>query len=456
MERKANMPSTKGRRLLLFPAPLQGHINPMIQLANLLHRRGFSITIIHTKFNSPDISKYPHFTFRFISDGLSEAEASTSDLVVLFQRLLTNCVEPFRKCFSNLLLSDSDAHEEEPVACLITDTTWYFTQELADRFNLPRIAFRTSSVCSFLAFDALPLLRDKGYLPKKESELETRVEEFPTLKVKDIPEITTSHPEDLCCITGEMMEMTKLASGLIFNSFRELEEQELNELGKKFSMPTFTIGPLHKYFRASSSSLLEEDQSAISWLDSQAPKSVIFVSFGSIAEMNGAALVEVAWGIANSMQPFLWVIRPGLVQDSQQLPTGFLEATNGRGYIVGWAPQVEVLAHPAVGCFWTHSGWNSTLESLSEGIPMICSPFFGDQMVNSRYVSDVWRTGVKLEKGLERGEIERAIRKLMVDKEGEKIRDQVMSVKNKVDSCLKPGGSSCESLDSFLDYISSF
>lgn len=282
--------------------------------------------------------------------------------------------------------------------------------------------------------------------------------------MKDIPEISTSHPEGLCCLTGEMMEITKSASGLIFNSFRELEEEEeVNELGKKFRMPTFTIGPLHKYFPASSSSLLEQDESAISWLDSQATKSVIFVSFGSVAEMNGDALVEVAWGIANSMQPFLWVIRPGLVQDSLSqaqphllLPNGFLEATNGRGYIVGWAPQLEVLAHPAVGCFWTHSGWNSTLESLSQGIPMICSPFFGDQMVNSRYVSDVWRIGVTLEKGLERGEIENSIRKLMVDgKEGEEIRERVTSLKKKIDSCLKQGGSSWESLHTLLDYISS-
>lgn len=175
MERKANnnMPTTKGkgnrrRRLLLFPAPLEGHINPMIYLANLLYSRGFNITIIHTKFNSPDISRYPQFTFCFIQDGLSEAESSTSDIVLLFQRLLVNCVEPFRECFINLLLSDA-LHQEEPVACLITDTTWYFTQELADTFNLPRIAFRTTSVSSFLAFEALPRLRDKGYLPKKGS-----------------------------------------------------------------------------------------------------------------------------------------------------------------------------------------------------------------------------------------------------------------------------------------------
>jgi hypothetical protein len=149
--------------LVLFPAPLQGHINPMIQLGNVLHSKGFSIIIIHTKFNSPDHSKYPHFTFCFIPDSLSEGEASTSDITGLMKQLIINCAEPFHQCLINLL---SDA-SEEPVACLITDTIWYFTQDAADRLKLPRIAFRTTSICSFLAFDALPLLREKGYLPKK-------------------------------------------------------------------------------------------------------------------------------------------------------------------------------------------------------------------------------------------------------------------------------------------------
>ena len=175
--------------------------------------------------------------------------------------------------------------------------------------------------------------------------------------------------------------------------------------------------------------------------------------------MNVTQLAEVAWGLANSMQPFLWVIRPGLVQNSQQLerlPDGFFDAVNARGYIVEWAPQQEVLAHPAVGGFLTHSGWNSTLESICEGIPMICLPFFGDQMVNSRYVNDVWRIGVQLEKGLERGKIENAIRKLMVDEEGEEIRVRVTSFKKKIDFCLEQGGSSYQSLESLINYISSF
>ncbi|XP_027185320.1 UDP-glycosyltransferase 76B1-like [Coffea eugenioides] len=452
---KVEMQAKKGRhRLVLFPVPLQGHINPMIHLASILHLKGFSISIIHTQFNSPDHSKYPNFAFHSIPDGLLEHQFSTSDLAALVTRLNLNCIRPFRECLASLL-SDNEEH----VASLITDSIWHFTQDVADSFKLPRIVFRTTSVCSFLAFHALPHFREKGYLPKQDSQLEARVGEFPPLKVKDIPVIKTRFPESLDRIMSLMMEGTKAASGLIFNTFKELEDNELMKIGQEFCIPIFAVGPLHKYFPASSSSLLRQDQSAIIWLDKQAPKSVIYVSFGSIAEMDETQLSEVAWGLANSRQPFLWVIRPGLVQNSEELarlPNGFLEAVEGRGYIVEWAPQQEVLAHPAIGGFWTHSGWNSTLESICEGVPMICSPFFGDQMVNSRFVNDVWKLGLQLEKGLDREEIEMLIRRLMTEKEGEEIRDRVMSLKDTINSCLEQGGSSNQSLESFIDYILSF
>ena len=157
------MQAKKGRhRLVLFPVPLQGHINPMIHLASILHLKGFSISIIHTQFNSPDHSKYPNFTFHSIPDGLLEHQFSTSDLAALVTRLNLNCIRPFRECLASLL-SDNEEH----VASLITDSIWHFTQDVADSFKLPRIVFRTTSVCSFLAFHALPHFREKGYLPKQ-------------------------------------------------------------------------------------------------------------------------------------------------------------------------------------------------------------------------------------------------------------------------------------------------
>lgn len=204
---------------------------------------------------------------------------------------------------------------------------------------------------------------------------------------------------------------------------------------------------------------MAEDHTSISWLDKQMPKSVIYVSFGSLASIDKEGFVEVAWALANCRHPFLWVVRPGLVCGSEwlePLPEGFREMLNGRGHIVKWAPQVEVLAHPSVGAFWTHSGWNSTLESICEGVPMICTPCFGDQLVNARYVSYVWKVGLQLENGLKRDGIDMAIGRLMVQKEGDEIRERVLGLKRGADLCLQPGGSSFESLNKLVNYISLF
>jgi UDP:flavonoid glycosyltransferase YjiC (YdhE family) len=124
---------------------------------------------------------------------------------------------------------------------------------------------------------------------------------------------------------------------------------------------------------------------------------------------------------------------------------------------VKWAPQKEVLAHSAVGGFLSHCGWNSTLESICEGIPMICKPCFGDQGVNTRYVSHVWKVGLELEsRNLERGEIERAVRRLMVGEEGKELRKRSKYLKKTVELCTKEGGSSSNSLNKLIKIIMSF
>ena len=292
-----------------------------------------------------------------------------------------------------------------------------------------------------------------------ESRLEEPVQELPPLKVKDIPVINTRNTEDQYQLLSGTVKETRASSGLIWNTLEELEPLDLTTCRQDFPIPTFLIGPFHKCLPASSSSLLTQDQSSISWLNTQAPKSVIYVSFGSIAAINEAQFLEIAWGLANSNQPFLWAVRPGLVRDSEwleSLPNGFLENLNGRGHIVKWAPQQEVLAHPATGGFWTHNGWNSTLESICEGVPMICQPCFGDQFVNARHVSHVWEVGVHLENKIERVEIERAIRRLMVEADGKEMRERIMHLKALVDDCLKQGGSSCQSLENLTSYILSF
>ncbi|CAL2263877.1 unnamed protein product [Prunus armeniaca] len=118
-------------------------------------------------------------------------------------------------------------------------------------------------------------------------------------------------------------------------------------------------------------------------------------------------------------------------------------------------PRWKFLAHDAVGGFWSHCGWNSTLESLSEGVPMICRPCSGDQKVQARYMSQVWKVGLQLENELERGEIERAVIKLMVDDDGKGMRVRARELKEKIEVSMK-GGSTYHSLNELVELMRSF
>ena len=289
------------------------------------------------------------------------------------------------------------------------------------------------------------------------NESEEALEEFPWIRGKDMPVINTFHEEARDEFLARVHHGTKTASAVLWNTFQSLEETTLEKIEQLFPVPNFPIGPLHKHSGASLTSFAKEDHSCITWLDGQAPSSVIYVSIGSLVTMAETELVEMAWGLANSGQPFLWVIRPGLVNGSSNasnlLPEKFEETTRRRGRVISWAPQEQVLGHRSVGGFWTHSGWNSIVESISEGVPMLCSPIVGDQKVNARFVSHVWRIGIQLEGGLERGMIETAIKRLMVGGEGMEMKKRAMDLKDNVASSLRQGGSSSEFLHSLVDFI---
>ncbi|KAM1162373.1 hypothetical protein PS1_001347 [Malus domestica] len=378
------MEQSKGRRVILFPIPAQGHINPMLELANILHAKGFSIAIIYANINSLNPSTLnPHFTYHSIPVDLTENEASIKDPTLRLSILNAKCVEPFRECLAGLL--SDDVKLEDPVACLISDTLLPFTRSIAESFKLPRILLHVSCAINLVVWAAFPLLKEKGYLPIQDSRLEEVVTELSPIKIIDLPMMPGCDPGNFYQLAVQMSNEPKSSHGLILNTSEDLEEQALATIRQEYlsNVPIFPIGPFHKCCRtiSSSSSLLVQDQSCISWLNNQAPKSVAYVSFGSFVQIEEVQFLEIAWGLANSNQPFLWVVRPRFVNELdwlEALPNGFLEALNGRAYIVKWAPQKEVLAHPAVGVYWTYNGWNSTMESICEGVPMICTPCLGE------------------------------------------------------------------------------
>jgi UDP:flavonoid glycosyltransferase YjiC (YdhE family) len=174
------------------------------------------------------------------------------------------------------------------------------------------------------------------------------------------------------------------SSTIIFNTFDEFENEVLEAISAMFPR-IYNIGPLpllgrhvpNSQLKFLSSSLWKEDFKCLQWLDKREPKSVVYVNYGSITVMTEQHLKEFAWGLANCNHPFLSIVRLDVVLgDSTNFPEDFLEETKERGLLVSWCPQEQVSAHPSIGVFVTHCGWNSTLESICFGVPVICWPFF--------------------------------------------------------------------------------
>ncbi|KAL8213876.1 hypothetical protein R6Q57_003325 [Mikania cordata] len=444
------------RRLVLTASPLQGHMSPMLHLATFLHSKGFSITMAHSDLNHPDPSNHPGLTFLPLRDNLS-AITDFAGASQFLQTLNDNCRPHFQQHLVQIMNSQKEApasESEKESIVVIHDNLMFFAGSVAADLGLPSIILRTSSASFFPAINIIPQLLEQGRFPVQDSMLQEIVSELHPIRYKDLPFLGT--PIEQTLKTINMIITKKPPSAFLWNTFEFLEPTGLTHIRDHYQVPVFSVGPLHKIIPTHSTSFHKEDTSCISWLDKQAPRSVVYVSLGSIANVAEKVSTEMAWGLANSNQPFLWVVRPGSVKGFEWfefLPEGLVNQMKMRGLIVKWAPQKEVLAHFAVGGFWSHCGWNSTLESMFEGVPMLCQPFELDQKVNCRYLSDVWKIGVEIV--AERGEIEDAIRRVLAGKEGEEMKQRAMEIQEKVKVAISHGGSSHNSLEAFVDYISS-
>ncbi|XP_062085070.1 UDP-glucose iridoid glucosyltransferase-like isoform X2 [Humulus lupulus] len=425
--------------VVLVPCPYQGHINPMLQLGTVLHSFGFSITVVHTIFNSPDPKNHPHFIFVPISHGLSDQDIAYGQIVDNIVEMNYNCKENFRHFLEKLVMNE--AHGEK-IRCIISDELMFYAEAVAVDLNLPSIILRTTSAATSYARCALVRFITQSSVLFEGSDSHDLVPELHPLRFKDLPFSLSKDFGKFAELMGTVYGK-RSSSAIIWNTSKCLEELTLEKIQQQSHVPIFPIGPLHMIVPFNiSSSLITEDRTCISWLDKQPHRSVIYVSSsGSIAALTEKEVAEIAWGLANSNQSFLWVVRPGSVCGSdwiELLPKGFQDSVGDKGCIVRWASQREVLAHPAVGGFWSHCGWNSTLESIGEGVPMLCKPSFGDQRVNARYVSYVWRVGLELEE-LERGEIERAVRRLILENEGNEMRERVKEMKKEIEDTIQQG-----------------
>ncbi|XP_058086694.1 7-deoxyloganetin glucosyltransferase-like isoform X2 [Magnolia sinica] len=461
---------------ICIPCPAQGHIIPMMHLAKLLHSRGFHITFVHTEFShlrlirtgaiDPAI-EIEGFCFEAIPDGLPVPEDAnvapdpTESTSAISKHGLAELIRRI----------NGDTQGGPPVSCMMRDAFVSVAQPIGDEFGIPDVAFWPMCGGSFMGFFHIDELIQRGYLFKDANcstngYLDTHIDwipAMPDIRLKDLPTmIRTVDPNDfLLDVCRQAVQTSLKASAIILNTFEELDNEIIDAAKHKFKLQrTYAIGPLfalcnqipNPKLNSIKSNLWKEETEFIKWLDKRGDGTVVYVNFGSVTIVTPEQLKEFAWGLANSNHPFMWIIRPNLVSGgSAILDPEFLEETKGRGVIASWCAQKQVLDHPSVGGFLTHNGWNSTLESIHSGVPMLCWPFFADQQMNCRYACTVWGNGMEIDGDVKREKVEGVIKELMEGEKGKEMRKNAMKWKKKARKAVEVGGSSYISFDTLVN-----
>ncbi|WOH14066.1 hypothetical protein DCAR_0933582 [Daucus carota subsp. sativus] len=471
---------TNKPHVLCIPFPAQGHITPMLKLAKLLHHKGFHISFVNTEFNhnrliksrGPDaLHGLPDFRFYTIPDGLPPSNPdATQDIPTLCKYTPINCLPPLINLISKL--NDSSVSGVPPVSCIVFDGVMTFTLKAAEHFSIPGVIFWTASACGLIAYMQYRELVERGYIPLKDKSyetngyLDTKIDWAPgmkDMKLKDFPSFVRTTDVDDIMVNFFLTETAAIpkAQGLIINTFSTLEEDALKAISA--SQPNvYTIGPLHLIMNqirddplmSISSSLWKEEDSCLDWLDKKDPSSVVYVNFGSITVMTTKQLTEFAWGLANSKKHFLWIVRPDMIAgDTAKVPPEFVTETRERGLLAGWCSQEKVLKHPAIGGFLTHSGWNSTIESIASGVPVICWPFFAEQQTNCKYSCAEWGIGLEIDDNVKRDEVEELVRQLMDGERGKELKNNAMEWKKKAEAAASPDGSASLNLERLVNEV---
>ena len=272
--------------------------------------------------------------------------------------------------------------------------------------------------------------------------------------------VRTTDPDDpvLRIVLAHMQALPTAATAVVLNTFGELEGEVVAVMSAALPL-IYAVGPLPLLTEADagpletlSANLTKEDDGCLAWLGSKEPRSVVYANFGSIVVLTSQQIEEFAWGLANSGYHFLMVLR-GTMQTTTTLAPEFVEATKDRGYVTSWCPQREVLRHQAIGVFLTRCGWNSMLEGICSGVPMLCWPFGADQHTNRRFACIEWCVGVEIGSDVKRGEVETLLRDVMGGEKERKMRGQAAQWEERASAASEPGGPSWVNFDRLLNEV---
>jgi hypothetical protein len=471
----------KKAEVVFIPSPGVGHLVSTLEFAKLLIKRDnrLRITVL--------VIKFPHTT---------EVDVYTKSLPVtdsLHVINLPECTIPPNTPLSsamNALLEAQKPNVKQAVSNITTvaengvlsafvvDMFCTTMIDIAKEFSVPGLIFFTSGIAS------LGLMLHVHTLFERDNVDSTQLLQQTELSIPSFANLFPINllPSFMLRKEWESFFMNyagglKKADGIIVNSFEELESHAVHSFSSHPDLPDFPIypvGPLLNPEPKTKGTVDSDD--IIKWLDDQPPSSVVFLCFGSRGSFDEDQVKEIAFAIENSGVRFVWSLRKPppkgtlntpsdypLSDLDSLLPEGFLDRTAKIGKVIGWAPQAQILAHPATGGFVSHCGWNSTLESIYFGVPVATWPISAEQQSNAFELVRELKMGVEiaLDYRVEIGgganylltadKIEKGIRSVL-DKDGE-VRNKVKEMSEKSRKTLVEGGSSYTYLGCLIDYI---
>ena len=485
---------SQNEHIVMLPFMAQGHIVPFLALANQIqHRTGFTITIANTPLNiqylKTTISKTSNDSFQpsirlaelpFCSSdhGLPPNTENTDSLsleqFVIFCHASTTLQAPFHSLISGII-----EKEGRPPLCIISDVFFGWANEVAKSLGTSNVSFTTSGAYGTTAYISLW------------HSLPHRVAKSDYFPVPGFPDSYRFHITQLhqylrvadgtdvwSRFFGCQPALSLTSSGWLCNTAEEIEPHGLDILRKYVKRPVWSIGPLlppahinhspnspcSKMFgqRAWKDPGMSPDK-CLDWLDKHPKSSVLYISFGSQNTIGVPQMMELAMGLEDSGKPFIWVIRPPVGFNikgefrAEWLPENFEQrmAESNQGLIVHkWAAQLEILSHKSTGIFLSHCGWNSVMESLCVGVPIIGWPLAGEQCYNSKMLVEEMGVAVELTRlqgTVERKEVKRVI-ELVMDKKGkgEEMKKKAIEIGEKMRAAMGEEGSSLKAIDDFV------
>ncbi|KAK1259272.1 UDP-glycosyltransferase 73C6 [Acorus gramineus] len=455
------------QHFLLCPLMAQGHLIPMVDMARLFAQRGVYVSLITTPLNASRVrpaidraSRCSGLPIRLVELRFPCAEASILERSESLAMLPST--ELLKQPLERFLSADRDF---PPPTCVVSDMFLPWTLDVAQGLGIPRLVFHGTCSYSLIVMESLRCHRSEG--PDEEMVVIPDVPCGLEMKRGQLPVSLSS--VGIAEYEARIVKADADSCGVVINSFDELEAKFIETYEKLIGKKAYNVGPLSlceggvQAERGNKSSI--DQDKCLSWLDSHEPGSVVYVSFGTLARLGLRQAMEIGEAMKVLGRPVVWVIKQGK-EGSEEIELWVSRFGEGLDWlvIVGWAPQVAILSHAAVGGFVTHCGWNSTIEALCAGVPMVTWPHFAEQFINEKLIVEVLKVGVRV--GIEvqmglgeevlvgRKEIGVALERVMDGgEEGERRRRRVGEVGEMAKKAMEVGGSSYVNMTMLIEDV---